>query len=247
LSWPDLAALFGSVWVIYASDRLLDAWRCTNIGQLRRRHFFAACHRLPFVTLVAVVGPAVIAVALLRLRAAEIMMGLGLSLLVVTYLFWVHWCSPRAPRQLSKELAVGTLFAMGTTLPSWSARGFPALFLPVILFAGLCSLNCLAVDRWEDLETPTASTPESQRNRRSGWHRQSPEDFVMACVAVALLAATTGGSIRPISWGIASSALLLALIQRNRRRFSPEQLRVLADLALALPAAAAVLADLVRG
>jgi hypothetical protein len=233
--------MIGCVWIIYASDRVLDARQCTDSHQLRRRHFFAARHRGPLVTLIAVVGLSVGAITLRRVGTTEIKMGLGLSFLVAAYLFCVHWRNPGAHRRLPKELAVGTFFAMGTTLPFWVEWGFPNLILPVALFAYLCSLNCLAIERWEDPGT-AAATRESLSSMRTGVQRLTAEGFVLACAAVGLFGVATGGGARALSLGIGSSAVLLALIHENRRRFSPEQLRVLADMALAVPAAAAILA-----
>jgi len=235
LSWPEVAALFGSVWIIYASDRLLDVWRCPNIWQLRRRHLFAASHSVFFLILIPIVGLFVGAVVLPRLARAEVDMGLGLSLLVAAYLLSVHWAGPSVRGQLPKELAVGTFFAMGTTLPLWAVWRFSDLILPLTLFACLCSLNCMAIDRWEN-----PKIRRSASTNRTSLEGNASERLHWTCLGIFAAVAFSGllrGIAPPALWGMASSALLLALIHENQRRFTAEQLRVLADLALVLPAA----------
>ncbi|MGC2301235.1 MAG: hypothetical protein WA476_20695, partial [Acidobacteriaceae bacterium] len=126
---------------------------------LRERHFFHARHRRALLTTSAAAGLLLLALISRMPTAAR-----GENTLVfaasMLYFAIVHLPALRVKCWFPRELAVGFVFACATTIPAWSAPGSPRaeLALPVLLFAGLCSLNCIAIETWER-PTPSTRTP----------------------------------------------------------------------------------------
>jgi hypothetical protein len=138
----------------------------------------------------------------------------GVILLAVVGLYFavvhsgiLHW---------PKEAAVGVLFALGASLEAWSKVKTPADVATILLFSGLCWINCIAIQRWE--------------GEKLDWS-PSVAAIVLACAAVVLLYAH-----RPILGGAElASAFAFLLLDRVHRRLSPDAVRVLADVALLSP------------
>lgn len=67
------------------------------------------------------------------------------------YFAGVHLPALRVRRWFPREVAVGIVFALATAVPAWSgaASGRAELGCLVVLFAGLCTLNCIAIETWE--------------------------------------------------------------------------------------------------
>src|SRR4051794_2974618 len=56
----------------------------------------------------------------------------------------------RRPPDWVKRVVVAAIFSLGTALPAWSHAADPAALLwPGAAFAGLCFLNCTAIETWE--------------------------------------------------------------------------------------------------
>jgi hypothetical protein len=129
---------------------------------------------------------------------------------------------------ISKESLVGVLFTAGCAAPTltrmqWNVNGphWP-LFACLTIFAALAWLNCAAIERWESAARNRGTTT------RAG---------LLASVALlfAFPLAFTDARISALLFAAASSALLLALLDRMRERLSPLNLRASADLALLAP------------
>lgn len=148
-SGSALAVLGIGTWLIYVADRLLDASSPTHTA-LRERHFFHARHRRAFLTTSAAAALLLLALISVMPPAArsEDTLVFGVSML---YFAIVHVPAIHVECWFPRELAVGAVFACATTIPAWSAPDSPhaELILPVLLFAGLCSLNCIAIETWE--------------------------------------------------------------------------------------------------
>jgi hypothetical protein len=235
LSTSDEIVLSLVVWAIYMSDRLLDGWTAKNRTLLQERHLFCARHRVALVCLVALASAAIVWLTAERLAPMEVSAGMRLGAIIGVYMAGVHagrgWITGFVP----KEVAVGVLFAAGTTLPVWSqSRGFSwDVWLSLALFALLCSLNCLSIECWENHVSEDA------------W-QQTPHPFVswanprinrMAAVLAALglmvfFMRHTKGSSGPEELAVSLAALLILLLNRRRNRLSRPALRVLADAAL---------------
>lgn len=248
----EAAALGLSVWVIYTSDRLLDGWTARSRAALQERHLFCERHRFVLAALVMAASAVVLWLMADSSLAAPAIAGVKLGAILVLYMAGIHAGRGRIAQALPKELSVGFLFALGTTLPIWSLSvGFSWHQSLVWGFFGLlCSLNCLSIECWENhrLENP---------RQAAGW-RRPPHPFVRwaapringiaAILAAAAFAAGfvrhASGSFQPAFCAVGAGALLLLLLSRARRNLSASALRVLADAALLVPALVALL---VRG
>jgi len=254
-----LLVLALTVWCAYVCDRLLDA-RVLGAraalppsarSGLHERHFFHWRHRRLLVPLAAMVAcfAGLTAVTFLPPFARE--RGLVLGAAALVYFSGVHG-APRVQRWrrtlswlVSKELLVAVLFTAGCILPAWSrlhalgAQDFSRVWfwISAVYFAGLAWLNCSSIARWE-------CGDETGRDRfdhkgRPTFERIRLRTNLLAALLVALaglLLAVIAGAWHPRSaeliLGGAASALLLAALDRMRRRLTPLALRAAADLVL---------------
>ena len=232
---PALQAL--AVWVVYVGDRLLDARGARGTlteHALRERHFFHWRHRRVLLPLTAVASCAVawmIFFATIPLATRERDSLLAIAGLV--YFACIHaWRGdgrltrriPQAP--LSKEMLVGISFAVGCAVPTLAHTPLSPLLPLVSYFAALAWLNCHAIERWE-----------------SGFELSGmpviASGVVLAVVGLALavvMAAAVGPRPAALLAAGAASALLLAALDRTRKRLTPVMLRAAADAALLTPA-----------
>ena len=212
-SW-SAALLAVSVWLIYAADRTLDAWR-GNEDQLRHRFYRRYWRVLLPGWVAALAGCGWLAWR--NLSAIEFEGGVALLAAVALYLGSVHLKSNWIWAAGSKEAAVAILFGVGTVLAAWPRLATTGDIFSVALFAILCWTNCVAIDDWE-----------SQRPARTAVY--------VAAAAIALTAATCMRDHRPVLGSAETvGALGLIFLDRMRGRMSREALRVLADAALASP------------
>jgi hypothetical protein len=179
-----------------------------------------------------------------------------LAAAAVAYFSGVHsghkaWQLPlKGPNSFpGKEFLVGVLFTAGCVLPAWHrphALAAPGstiwvFWIPAVFFAALAWLNCSCIARWERVE----ACPE-QRRRGSALcgNRSSPSlrSIALALAAIGLtlcLLAAVSAHPRPAALVAAgaASALLLALLDRERARLTPLALRAAADFVLLTPLA----------
>ncbi len=238
---PALLALAG--WAVYVADRLLDARAAllsANLASLRERHRFHHRHRrlLGPLAIAAVIAAACIVFTLMPLAARE--RNSVLAVAALAYFTRVHsfgrlpsLARSRLAPLLKKELLVGLLFTAACGLPvlsralaqaSASPRPLAAVFL---FFALLAWLNCHAIDGWEAREQePFGATI-------------LPPACLLALggLALALILAEGQPRMAELAGAGAFSALLLALLDRQRSRLTPLALRAAADLVLLTPLA----------
>jgi hypothetical protein len=198
-----------TVWLIYAADRTLDAWkgdRHSARHEFYRRHWRTL---LPVWLAILVLTGWLAAV---HLAPGLFLRGVLLLAVVGIYFALVHGGILRGP----KEAAVGVLFALGASLEAWGKVKTPADAATILLFSGLCWMNCVAIQRWED--------------ERLDWS-PSVAAIALACAAAVLLYAH-----RPILGGAElASAFAFLLLGRVHRKLSADAVRVLADVALLSP------------
>ena len=198
-----------TVWLIYAADRTLDAWK----GECHspRHEFYRRRWRTLLPVWLAALGLTGW-LAATHLSPGLFLRGVVLLAAVSIYFALVHSGILRWP----KEAAVGVLFALGASLVAWSKVKTPADVATILLFSGLCWMNCIAIQRWE--------------GESLDWS-PSAAAIVLACAAVVLLYAH-----RPVLGGAElASAFAFLLLDRVRRRLSADAVRVLADVALLSP------------
>ncbi len=154
IRWPSIVALALSTWMIYAIDRLLDA-RLPSAGPLSLRHEFSRQHRTLMLTSVGF-AIALLLWTCLHLRPVVFQNGIWMLGAVAVYFAIVHFAPAAIRRLFPKEVVVGVLFALGTCVATFSLAGRAepaglrlALITPTVLFAALCSLNCIAIEFWE--------------------------------------------------------------------------------------------------
>ncbi len=227
------------VWLIYASDRLLDGLDSTEsaTGETPRHRFYRV-NRAAIVPWLA--GGFVIALLLTasQLRFRLLAYGIPMGILVSGYFLIVHR-GPRARQSLwPKELAVAVLFAAGTLLPVWANLPASAtrLAVPAILLAGILWMNAVGIERWE-----ARLNAASQLCHRSGPTKLLANHLGAAALAIVaasiLLISSSWMSTRelPLYLSIIVSASALAGVDQLRDLFGRNALRVLADAALLTP------------
>ena len=225
------------VWCIYVSDRLFDGLKPTNQRALRERHLFCSKHRRALTWLLVLAAVAVLWVTADFLVPTEISAGMKLAAIIGAYMATIHAGDGSMARFVPKEVAVGIIFAVGTTLPAWSRLSVFSWDEWILfgLFAALCSLNCLAIECWE------------RQARYPDWLQSRSRVIRWAETRITLLAAVLAASafavilVRPHPGpfgsgllAISLAALLILLLNRQRNRLSGRALRVLADAILVL-------------
>ena len=269
LPWTEPAAMFLAVWMIYAADRLLDARNTDAhpldihpldaapcASDLEPRHRFHYRYRTAFRTAI-LLASVTLAALLLRIDPNSLHLYVLLATLLATWMILIH-INPRthsASRRLPKELAVGIFFpaavfipTLARTAPAPSAIHFlgiaatwirPTLLPSAVLFAAVCTLNCLCLYAWEH-PTPRQQTLPSIQRPQPHWTTRWGTAHLTQ-LALSLLVAATIASISralPVALpALACSLATSALFALNlfRRRLSPIHLRAAADLVLLTP------------
>jgi hypothetical protein len=243
LPTSSIFAMAVTVWMLYAADRLMDA-RLMDARlldapfpqneRLEARHHFHHQHRTFFLTGI-LVASIVLAVLLPRLEPAALHLYLILGGLLAGYFILIHAAaSNQTAHRLPKEIAVGIFFASAIFIPTVARR--PDLrftLLPVaLLFAAVCSLNCLFIYAWEH---PTHN-PTAHATTRFALRYLPFLAALITAFATALMCLTNNHQAPlPIPAACAVSATLLLLLHYRRWRTSPVTLRAAADLALITP------------
>lgn len=201
--------LVSVVWLIYAADRALDAWRGSD---QRPRHEFYRRHWRSLLPVWILVLAATGGFAWTSLPRELFERGAWLSAAVLVYFGVVHCSRLRWP----KEAAVAVIFGLGASLAAWTRVETSYDVLTVVLFACLCWINCAAISEWE--------------HGSGRW----PIGILAACVGVAAI--TMLHRERPVLAGAeAASAVAFIMLDRSRLKLSADALRVLADVALLSP------------
>jgi hypothetical protein len=235
----EVSVLTTTVWIIYASDRLLDVLRAPAGAVLSDRHGFYARNRYAVLGSLLPVTSATLWVSFTKLTSQTRVAGLVLCGAVLFYFQVIHAVPDLAAQWFPKELVAGAIFAAGAAIPAWTlARETRLLLLPmVLLFAALCGLNCIAIECWEH------HRGERQWKEQPYWLVRWA-DARIGRIAVALILCIGYVSISgPHGEGrwelLAASAVsltLLAALDWRSNDLSPQALRVMADAALLTPA-----------
>ena len=160
-------AMFVFVWALYAADRLLDARPHPDSSDfslpaslpsdpLEPRHRFHHTHRRAFTLIIAAAILALIPLAL-ALPAEILRRYLILATLLAAWFALIHLF--RRDQPLPKELLTGVFFASAVFTPTLTLHTLPA----AVLFALLCTLNCLYIFRWEHPARPRAHPSHDAR------------------------------------------------------------------------------------
>jgi hypothetical protein len=144
-------ALFLTAWLIYLVDRFADSISLGATLPKSARHEFCWRHRFVWFLLMTVVTALDAAIILTRLDPTTLRHGAMLGAIAVGYLGINNIYSRLWETLPLKEIAIGLLFSAGTLLAVaphvFGAR--PAFALAALLFASVCSLNCISIAVWE--------------------------------------------------------------------------------------------------
>jgi hypothetical protein len=223
------------VWLVYVSDRVLDALRPLKGDWEPARKSFYRRH----LRIAAIVGLCLLSVpiplAYCILRRSTFYAGLTLAVPLLSYFAFIHLSPVRWRARWPRELVVACLFTSGTFLAIWSSsnRNFYSLWAPAILFFLLCWGNCSAIETWEWQRNVLSEDSAPSRSTRWAAHHLTVVGFAIACLAVIM------GYLALAPIGFAGAALLsgiaLALLAEWRPHLPMNALRVSVDLALCTP------------
>ena len=252
LRLPSVALLLLGLatWLLYVADRILHGVRKERRELLRDRHLFPARHRRAFLPAALVLAVLSVWMALTRMYPKALHEDLFLSIFVLLYLWLVHAASRvsarRRTRWLPKELVVGIIFASATAVPAWSRLSDRSgmekiqLFEAVVLFAALCWINCVAIEKWETEPLSPLHRPAPlgahTSTRWAADHLQHILVFIALLSIIAAYLAPASGLRAVYLASLLSSGLILALDAR-RSRIAPLHLRIAVDAALLTPLA----------
>lgn len=229
-----------ATWLCYIGDRIQDARSARDPSELRaRHHFYGGWWRSRRGSLVALVSVAALVCAITGLLGLSLPLFVDyvvLTLVSLSYFAWVHSGRERNARVMAKEAAVAIIFALGCILPAWSSASSFLRFqlAPAgMLFALLCWLNCVAIERWEGRGIVSLRAHPSTQ-----WAAHHLSALLIAStLAAAALAIWRHAAGRPTALApyLAGAFLLLAALERFRLRLSVDSLRIFADVALLTP------------
>ena len=202
-----------AVWLIYAADRMLDAWRGDTSTP---RHAFYSRHWRIVIPIWVAVLAASAWIAWTYSSPQLWSRGLMIASGTLVYLCAVQG-APRWFRRGSKEAAVGIVFALGVSLAAWPMVHTWADTLAIAQFCLLCWINCVSIEDWErGVPARTAAVIGAS---------------LVATISVLLLR-----DHRPvIACAETAAALGLLIVDRYAPRISTDATRVLADAVLLSP------------
>ena len=241
IPFPCLAVtvLTVTVWIIYVSDRMLDGLRPSGDAAHSDRHNFHARHGYVVLGVLLPITSANLWICLTRLSSQTRAWGLVMCGAVSFYFLAIHVMPDRVGRWFPKELFAGAIFAAGAAIPAWThaAESRKGLIPAALLFAGLCALNCIAIECWEH------HRGERQWENKPYWLIQLADSRIVQIAAALIVCAGLLGIFGPHNPGqmelfgaSAVSLSLIAALDWRSNGLSPQVLRVLADAALLTPA-----------
>jgi hypothetical protein len=233
LPMVGILAMFLAVWMLYVADRLLDARLLSqhplDAGSLEARHHFHHRHRSSF--LIGLLLASIALASLLPHLSSEVIhLYLILGGLVFAYFVLIH--ASESAHRLPKEFAVGICFAAAIFIPTVAHQPDLRLrLLPLaLLFASLCTLNCLFIFSWEHDSEQTDAHPIT----RVALQYLPKLTTTMTIIGLSLCLLD-----HRAPWPIAAASMLslflLQLLHCYRRHIPSVTLRAAADLALMTP------------
>jgi hypothetical protein len=143
--------LFLTAWLIYLGDRFADTIKLPAGSPISLRHRFCRQHMVAWWIAIVLIFILDAWLALRSLDLQMLLLGGTLAALCGLYLLINHSLGGKWRPLPVKEKAIGVLFAAGTTLGVLAQ--LPSLTvsfgLAVMLFAILCTFNCLSIAAWE--------------------------------------------------------------------------------------------------
>jgi hypothetical protein len=241
LPFTTLLSMFLAVWMLYASDRILDARHLfsnpLHTDDLEARHLFHHHHATAFLTAILASSIA-LAVLLPHLFPQALRLDAILAALLFGWFLLIHARAlpfSSAHRRLPKEVAVGIFFPAAIFIPTIARHPeLRLVLLPhALLFAGVCSLNCLSIYAWEH---PQPRPAAHWTTRLSTRHLRTLAAIVAVSGAtLTVFSITRHIGVWPLAMANSFSAISLLMLELNHHRIHPLTLRAVADLALLSP------------
>lgn len=234
LDWWLRVLLFLTAWLIYLGDRFADTIRLPAGAPRSLRHRFCQEHMVGWWIAIVVIFVVDTSLAFRTLDLQMFLLGATLAAACAVYLILNHLFGGKWRPIPMKEKAVGILFAAGTTLAV--VGELPGLTISfafaLVLFAVLCTLNCLCIAAWErELDTAQGKT-----SLLTGWPAAAralkPIGFGIIMASVVLAFAWRFAA--PLWLCLAVSAGLLVWLQRAET-LPRDNRTALADLVLLTP------------
>lgn len=235
LPWVAYISLGLVVWVISATDRLLDASMHDGSSKLEARHEFHRKHQRIFRWLAVIAGVTAIALVISGLPVSIYSYSIIGGIMVAGFFtLSIFSPSPENEAPYAKNILAGLAFAYGTAFIAHAYSGSEMMLIfrspELISFAVLCILNISAIDLWE------------HANRSSDPEIKAGDELALTLPLTLLGAASLVFAVkaeeyttRPFFYAVLTSAALLQILNRSRSRFQMDALRVLADVALLAP------------
>ncbi|MGI8431707.1 MAG: hypothetical protein ACR2MW_05365 [Chthoniobacterales bacterium] len=234
LNWSLRALLFLTAWLIYLGDRFADTIRMPAESPRSERHQFCQEHMVGWWIAIVVIFVVDAGLALRTLDLQMLFLGGTLAVICTAYLFLNHLFGGRWRPVPMKEKAVGVLFAAGTTLAV--VGQLPGLTISfsfaVVLFAMLCTLNCLCIASWErELDAAQGKT-----SLLTGWPAvaRALKPFGLFIV-VASLVLTLAWWFAALLWICLAASALLLIWLHSASQLRRDHRTALADLVLLTP------------
>lgn len=229
------AALFITAWLIYLADRLVDTFSLDPTRAISLRHQFCAQHRRTWISVMVVLSVCDVWLLTREVDSRIVQFGAGVAAVTFLYLL-LNYMTPRVWRAFPlKEITIGSVFAAGTVaalLPQMPTINGP-LLLTLLLFAALCSLNCINIAFWER----QIDAEQRRESIATAWPTGAKYLLpVGLCIgASALLASRWSRGLAIVDSCIALSVLLLGALQMLRAFVPRDDRTALADLVLLTP------------
>src|SRR2546423_4953743 len=241
LFWPSFhiplqignsVALFLTAWLIYLGDRFADASSLKPSFPRSLRQDFCLRHREIWITTLAMVAGFDAYVIWRTTPMQTLLVGAVVGITALVYLVVNHWLGLIWRSLPTKELAIGILFAAGTIVALLPSVPIKAGFaLAAVLFAALCSLNCISIAVWEQ-ELDRTQGKVSLATRHPGIARH----VVGICVGLAFICfGLAFSSLAAMPFFVCAGASSLLLAWLHALAGADDQRTALADLVLLTP------------
>ncbi len=237
LHWWHYVIVGLSVWMAYAADRWLESRRIPAERLVTARHRFYHRHqRSAGIAWVALLITTV-ALSFARLRSRELIWGLLLLLPTLAYVLSHQFIHRHRRWRVPKELCIALLVTAGAALfPAADARADPArLAEGAAWFFALALSNCALISVWEQAVDRQQDQDSLMRHHPSWSPAVRAFPWVLAALAVALLATRVPGPSL-LRGCAAASAGLLGVLDRAQPRLGRAAAHALADAVLFTPA-----------
>lgn len=239
----SLLLLFLGTWLLYVTDRILDGLHM-RWSQLRERHLFYIRHRAAALVAAIPVTALLTWLVFFRMLPAARIADLLIFAVAAGYFALVHLRGAKIERWFPKELIVALVFATATAVPAWSRLvphagfGLPVFVLMVTLFAALCWMNCIGIEKWEQSGVTALAQGVQVGDRTARWGHANfrRTSAALAVIAISVAAAfLCAGLILPAGLCFAAAGSAVLFMALDRGRLAAFHLRIAADAALLTP------------